>query len=184
MNTSVYWIRHKDHTDMFSQGYIGVSKNTKNRWLAHSRRKDNPHLLNAINLYGWKNLIKEVILIGEETYCYNLESKIRPTKQIGWNIAEGGEKPPSNEGKKRPEHSEFMKNKHSEVAHPMQGISGKNHPSYKGAIVATNMATGEKIFIETKAIQIQLKFNPSKVSECVNGKRKTHKGHTFKRLEA
>ena len=29
MSTSVYWIRHKDHTDMFSQGYVGVSKNVE-----------------------------------------------------------------------------------------------------------------------------------------------------------
>jgi hypothetical protein len=94
MNTSVYWIRHKDHTDMFSQGYIGVSKNTEARFQRHSKYSDNQHLKAAIKKYGWGNLIKQIILIGEETYCYNLESKIRPTKQIGWNIAEGGAKPP------------------------------------------------------------------------------------------
>ena len=80
---------------MFSQGYVGVSKNTKARWLRHSKYSDNKHLKAAINKYGWGNLIKEVVLIGEETYCYDLEAKIRPTKQIGWNIAEGGAKPPT-----------------------------------------------------------------------------------------
>jgi group I intron endonuclease len=94
MSTSLYWIRHKDHTDMFSEGYIGVSKNVEARWLRHSRYSDNQHLKAAIKKYGWDNLIKEVILVGEEAYCYDLESKIRPTKQIGWNIAEGGAKPP------------------------------------------------------------------------------------------
>jgi hypothetical protein len=94
MRTSLYWIRHKEHTDMFSQGYIGVSKNIEARWLRHSRYSDNQHLKAAIKKYGWDSLVKEVVLIGEETYCYDLEAKIRPTKQIGWNIAEGGEKPP------------------------------------------------------------------------------------------
>ena len=94
MSTSLYWIRHKDHIDMFSQGYVGVSKNTEARWFRHSRYSDNQHLKAAIKKYGWDNLIKEVVLIGEETYCYDLETKIRPTKQIGWNIAEGGMKPP------------------------------------------------------------------------------------------
>ena len=94
MNTSLYWIRHKDHTDMFSQGYIGVSKNTKTRFERHSKYSDNQHLKAAIKKYGWDNLIKQIVLIGEEKYCYDLETKIRPTKQIGWNIAEGGKKPP------------------------------------------------------------------------------------------
>ena len=29
MSTSLYWIRCEDHTDMFSQGYVGVSNNTE-----------------------------------------------------------------------------------------------------------------------------------------------------------
>jgi hypothetical protein len=95
MSTSLYWIRCKDHTDIFSQGYVGVSRNTEARWFRHSRYSDNPHLKAAIKKYGWGNLIKEVVLIGQEIYCYDLEAKIRPTKQIGWNIAEGGAKPPT-----------------------------------------------------------------------------------------
>lgn len=95
MSTSLYWICHKDHTDIFSHGYVGVSKNIEARWFRHSRYSDNQHLKAAIKKYGWDNLIKKIILIGEETYCYNLEAKIRPNKQIGWNIAEGGAKPPT-----------------------------------------------------------------------------------------
>ena len=95
MSTSLYWIRHEDHTDMFSQGYVGVSKNTEARWFRHSRYTDNQHLKAAIKKYGWDNLVKEVVVIGGGTYCYDLEAKIRPIKQIGWNIAEGGAKPPT-----------------------------------------------------------------------------------------
>jgi hypothetical protein len=79
---------------VFSQGYIGVSKNTEARFKRHGKYSDNTHLKAAIKKYGWNNLVKRIILIGEEKYCYNLEAKIRPTRQIGWNIAEGGAKPP------------------------------------------------------------------------------------------
>ena len=37
MSTSIYWIHHKDHTDVFSQGYIGVSKNTEARFKRHGK---------------------------------------------------------------------------------------------------------------------------------------------------
>ena len=94
MEHTVYWVHRPDHTDMFSEGYVGVTNNPARRWFRHSRYSDNQHLKAAIKKYGWDNLIKEVVLIGEETYCYDLEAKIRPTRQIGWNIAEGGAKPP------------------------------------------------------------------------------------------
>ena len=94
MITSIYWIHHKDHTDMFSQGYIGVSKNVEERFKRHSKHSENQHLKNAIRVYGWDNLVKKIILIAENDYCYEMELKLRPTKQIGWNIAEGGAKPP------------------------------------------------------------------------------------------
>lgn len=95
MKASIYWIYHKDHTDIFSQGYVGVSKNTEARFKRHSKHSENQHLKAAIKKYGWDNLVKKIVLIGEETYCYDLESKLRPTRQIGWNIAEGGAKPPT-----------------------------------------------------------------------------------------
>jgi len=95
MSTYLYWIHHETHTDIFNQGYVGVSKNPNARFKRHSKYSDNPHLKAAIEKYGWDNLVKQIILIGEETYCYDLELKIRPTKQIGWNIAEGGAKPPT-----------------------------------------------------------------------------------------
>ena len=32
---SVYWISHPTHTDIFSQGYVGVSKNAQKRFKQH-----------------------------------------------------------------------------------------------------------------------------------------------------
>ena len=97
---SVYWIRCQDHTDMTSQGYIGVSKNADRRFIEHSRSKENRHLKFAIQKYGWDNLVKTQILIAEEDYCLDIERKLRPADGIGWNIVVGGGKPPSSLGKR------------------------------------------------------------------------------------
>jgi hypothetical protein len=80
---------------MFSQGYIGVSKNAERRFKQHFEKKHNQHLVSAIRKYGWDNLVKKQILIAEEDYCYDIEGKLRPTINIGWNISMGGGVPPT-----------------------------------------------------------------------------------------
>lgn len=94
MSHVVYWIHHPDHTDVFSQGYVGVSNNAERRWKYHKGSATNLHLKNAVKKYGWDKLIKEVILISDKTYCFEVESKLRNLKDIGWNIAVGGSTPP------------------------------------------------------------------------------------------
>lgn len=100
MTTEVYWIRANHHSDMMSDGYIGVSKNAHKRWLyghkwAHYKGcHENPLFANAISKYGWDNLVKTVIVVANSDYCYDLERTLRPTNKIGWNIAIGGDKPP------------------------------------------------------------------------------------------
>lgn len=91
---SVYWIHHPDHTDMFSQGYIGVSKRYKRRLWEHLNLSKNTILIKAIKKYGWDNLVKKEILISDFEYCFEIEKKLRPEKNIGWNIAVGGGPPP------------------------------------------------------------------------------------------
>ena len=100
MIAEIYWIRAEHHSDITSEGYIGVSKNSKKRWLYGHKwgtlkgRHANCHLSNAINKYGWNSLLKTIILIGDENYCYEIEKKLRPVENIGWNLAVGGHKPP------------------------------------------------------------------------------------------
>jgi hypothetical protein len=97
---SVYWIRAAHHSDFMTEGYIGVSRDASKRWkYGHfwsqkSNRHDNPKFSNAIAKYGWENLVKEVLVIAPENYCYDLESKIRYLENVGWNLAVGGGKPP------------------------------------------------------------------------------------------
>jgi group I intron endonuclease len=97
---NLYWIRHQEHTDIFSQGYVGVSNNVKKRWYDHKTYTENTHLKHSIQKYGWDNLVKEVVLIGDDDYCLDIENKLRPNNRIGWNIIAGGGKPPSALGKK------------------------------------------------------------------------------------
>ena len=98
----LYWLHLPEHSDMFRDGYIGVSINPERRLWAHKSKKCNPHLTNAFAKY--KNIISTILLKGNEAYCYKLEKKLRPIEDIGWNIASGGGRPPSMLGKKAPWH--------------------------------------------------------------------------------
>ena len=99
MNAEVYWIRAAHHTNILCEGYVGVSKNANSRWTYghgwafRKNRHENAKLANAIAKHGWDNLIKTVVVISDESYCYDLERKLRPKELIGWNLAIGGGKP-------------------------------------------------------------------------------------------
>ena len=102
MKAYVYWLHLPEHTDIFTEGYIGVARDPEKRLKAHhyliqSHWHENPHLYRAFEKYK-EQIIQDIVIIGEENYCYEIETKLRPQKQIGWNIAEGGNKPPSNWG--------------------------------------------------------------------------------------
>lgn len=93
-NACVYWIGSDNSQDIFKSGYIGVSKDLKKRLSAHENNPSNYRLKNAINEYGWNNLIKKVILIADKDYCIEMEKKLRPSGGIGWNLMAGGGNPP------------------------------------------------------------------------------------------
>jgi len=163
MTTQVYWIRAPHHSDMTTEGYIGVSKNAKKRWnyghkWAHKNgRHDNPLLANAISKYGWDNLIKTVLVIAEEEYCYELEAKLRPSELIGWNIVSGGNRPP------------IAKPRGENYVSPLKGIPRPTPwmigriPSNKGVPASEEMR--------------------KKLSEATKGRKNTPK-HLAKRMES
>ena len=146
MITQVYWIRASHHSDVTSEGYVGVSNNAKKRWLyghrwAHrKKRHDNNLFSNAISKYGWDNLIKTVLVIADKEYCYDLERKLRQTKEIGWNLVAGGGKPP------------ISKFRGEDYVSPLKGIprptpwlvGNTRSPSIKACIAGGKKGKGSK----------------------------------------
>lgn len=115
-NYSVYWIRKKTHCDEKTEGYIGISNNPQRRFEEHKNSTRYSIVSNAIKKHDGDivyDILHENITIEE---AKNIEKKLRPYKEIGWNIAEGGGMPPNMKGVKRPAHSKRMK--------------GENNPFY------------------------------------------------------
>lgn len=92
----VYWVRHKDHKDMFSEGYIGfTSKPVLFREKEHTASaKSGSHypVHRAIRKYSGY-IVVETLIEGDNDYCLEMERKLRPTPNIGWNISTGGGAP-------------------------------------------------------------------------------------------
>lgn len=93
----VYWLHLPEHTDIFSEGYIGfTSKTVEHRYKGHLKeakrnRTFNYPVYNAIRKYG-NSLVLDTIVDGADDYCLDIESKLRPERKIGWNLQEGGNK--------------------------------------------------------------------------------------------
>lgn len=195
---SVYWIRNASHTDIFSQGYVGVSSNVAKRWEYHRKHGENTHLRHAINKYGWEGLIKEVIVIADADYCLDVEAKLRPANQMGWNIVAGGGNPPSYLGKKDSKEVRAKKaisklgNKHgnghvvSAEVRAKIGAANKGHKYLVGrqnglkyTYIGTNIVTGEKLQVTGTAEIKKAGFHAGHINECAIGKQKTHKGYKW-----
>lgn len=93
----VYWIHLPEHTDVFTQGYVGVTKNnSKARFRGHvqeattMRRSKTSRMHNYIRKHGKEGLICETLIICEIDYAFDMEFKLRPSERIGWNVAVGG----------------------------------------------------------------------------------------------
>jgi predicted GIY-YIG superfamily endonuclease len=100
----VYWLHLSEHTNIFTQGYIGVSNNPKQRLWEHfnDAKKDkhcNKYLSRILKKYP-NQLIQTVVFEGKRDECYTYEENLRPTKNIGWNLNKGGEAPPSAQGRR------------------------------------------------------------------------------------
>lgn len=87
----VYWIHRKIHTDMFTQGYIGITKKRANRrWAEHKRGGHCIALIRALSKHD--DIVFDIIVVAKtRDYCEQLEKALRPNKRIGWNINKGGD---------------------------------------------------------------------------------------------
>lgn len=91
----VYWIRHKDHKNVTTQGYVGISGDLENRLRYHREKNTNKKLRNAMSKYG-DNIITDIIYEFNTTQeALEKERELRPSEFIGWNLAPGGGVPPN-----------------------------------------------------------------------------------------
>lgn len=83
----LYWIHTKNMTDILTEGYVGISYRPKLRFIDHCREKPK-----------FKSMQQSILLAGDVKYIKEIEKKLRPRKNIGYNIAAGGGIPPSQKG--------------------------------------------------------------------------------------
>lgn len=97
MTACVYWIRKPEHTDILSEGYVGVTKQAIERRFsqhirsARKKSKDKQHLCTFFKaLLKYDDLIISKIVVGNYDYILDIERKLRPIKRVGWNVMRGG----------------------------------------------------------------------------------------------
>lgn len=96
MTYIIYWYHLSDqHTDPYTQGYIGVTNNAERRHKEHitcSRDlSNNLHLYNAIRKHTWESITKKVLhIVDSYEKASELEYLYRTQPNIGWNSAIGG----------------------------------------------------------------------------------------------
>lgn len=78
----LYWLHHQDDLDVFKSGYVGVTDKFAARMRSHK------HKFKKI----WDELKITILVIGSTKYLYDLEKKLRPKRNIGLNVAQGGYK--------------------------------------------------------------------------------------------
>lgn len=61
----------------------------------------------------------------------------------------------------------------------LKNQNGEKNPSFKGWIIATNLTNGQTIRMAGKADIKSKWFIQASVSQCVHGRQKVHRGHTF-----
>jgi len=123
-----YSVYHIHAGTSHADGYVGITKNVSLRFSQHGwkRKKCNPHLRNALNKY--KGTLHFDVLASDldQEAAELLEVMLRPRPNMGWNVAEGGNIPPSPKGKVRsPEY----------CANIAKAKTGENNPMFGKNIV-------------------------------------------------
>ena len=97
-NCYVYWIHRPCDLDIMTQGYIGISNKPATRWKQHLKRsktsKSNHRLYNSLRLHS--DYVFDILVLSTRSYCFEVEEKLRPQKNIGLNSQRGGLYTPSN----------------------------------------------------------------------------------------
>lgn len=164
----LYWIRLPEHTDIFSQGYVGIANNFNQRMFAHrscAKKSSNEVIYKVIRKYGWENLIKQIVLIGSKDYCAEIEKRLRFQPKIGWNLAIGGYSGGSHlKGIKQSD--EHLKKRCAALVGRVSGMFGKKHKDeVKEKCRKANL--GKVLSIETKRKISEKKFQKIEINGVI-----------------
>lgn len=97
----LYWLHLKEHTDVFTQGYVGVTTRLIDiRFKEHCKKFKNSYNMNnplhiAFETYGIDNIVKTRLCVSDVDKAYEMEKLFRPLQYMGWNTVEGGKFPSS-----------------------------------------------------------------------------------------
>lgn len=120
----VYWIREKQHTDIFTEGYVGITKKPlEERVREHKKNKKSSIVAGKLRSDAeviW-SVVQEVETLEEALL---LEGQYRPTQNIGWNLQKGGAAAGRSEWYSIPENSLKHSMKTSEATR--RGIATKD----------------------------------------------------------
>jgi hypothetical protein len=115
------------------------------------------------------------------TYSKETKDKIRIAK-IGNQNATGSER--SQETRDKIREANLGKKRSKETIEKFsKAQKGIKSSKFKGYILATKIDTGKVYTFCGNRELIDYGFNSSKVYACLSGRRKTHKGYSFKRVE-
>lgn len=92
----VYWLHLKEHTDVFTQGYVGVTTRLIDiRFKEHCGKfKSSYNPYNPLHLafaqYGIDTIVRTRLCVCSVKEAYEVERLFRPFEYMGWNTTEGG----------------------------------------------------------------------------------------------
>lgn len=157
----VYWIHLSDHTDITTQGYVGItSQGVEKRFKKHcsSAKSVNFLISRAINKYGAENLIVDTLCMCSAEYAKSIEKKLRPHNFIGWNMRVGGKSSPD----MSPEQYKLAAEKRRKT---MQGrfLKGREHPNWKHGLRSKYESTLEPL-------DVRLKRRAQKIADALRGR--------------
>lgn len=89
----LYWIRTEEMTDIFTEGYVGISVRPDYRFYQHKQNAKKGKVYNKAFLNALKDgtAIQQIILIGSVQYCKDVEKALRSLFYVAWNVAPGGD---------------------------------------------------------------------------------------------
>lgn len=162
---STYWIHLPEHTDILTQGYVGITKNSaesrfkKHRLLAFGGNSDHIIISRALRKYD-DRVIVDTLCYSDKEYAKELEFKLRPKDFIGWNMRPGGMTPPSD----LPDDIKIEKIRKWKISMEGKWLCGDSHPNFKDGkrskYISKVPETAEEINFRNEQISLRFKDKP------------------------